>query len=158
LISQDGPGLNVVRGSVRRQTAAVESGVTYADLDAETRAAYLRPTKAEGWDLGLLQLFRAGFGRFQGDGKRLRALLPRLVTSGVKVLVFVGGEDTTTPPELAEGFVQVMVRSGFTRGKDLTYVAMPEASHLPMEQTEGDVRETFEKIVVEKVLEVKEIP
>ena len=45
LISQDGPGLNVVRGSVRRQMAAIEDGRTYTDLDPETKAAYMRPTK-----------------------------------------------------------------------------------------------------------------
>jgi hypothetical protein len=37
-----------------------EEGRMYADLAPEVRAAYLRPTKAEGWDQGLLQLFRSG--------------------------------------------------------------------------------------------------
>ena len=31
-------------------------------LYPEVREAYLRPTKAEGWDQGLLQLFRSGGG------------------------------------------------------------------------------------------------
>ena len=35
LISQDAPGLNVVRGSVYRQTAAIEEGRMYADLAPE---------------------------------------------------------------------------------------------------------------------------
>jgi pimeloyl-ACP methyl ester carboxylesterase len=48
LVSQNGPGLNVVRGSVRRQTAAVESGATYGDLDRETRDAYVRPHARRG--------------------------------------------------------------------------------------------------------------
>jgi hypothetical protein len=74
LVSQNGPGLNVVRGSVRRQTAAVESGATYGDLDRETRDAYVRPTLAEGWDVGLLQLFRAGLGQFR---RRRRAAAAR---------------------------------------------------------------------------------
>ena len=47
LVSQDGPGLNVVRGSVRRQMAAIEEGRAYADLPPETKAAYMRPTRTE---------------------------------------------------------------------------------------------------------------
>ena len=39
LISQDAPGLNVVRGSVYRQTAAIEEGRMYADLAPEARSS-----------------------------------------------------------------------------------------------------------------------
>jgi pimeloyl-ACP methyl ester carboxylesterase len=153
LIAQDGPGLNVVRGSVRRQTAAVEAGVTYADLDPETRAQYVKPTKTEGWDVGLLQLFRAGLGRFGSGGDRLRTELPKLADNKIKVLVLVGVLDETTPPALAEGFVEAMKQAGMLES-DLQYVLLPDANHLPMEQTTFGVRESFEKIVVNKVLEL----
>ena len=153
LVGQDGPGLNVVRGSVQRQTAAVESGVTYSDLDSETRSQYIKPTKTEGWDVGLLQLFRAGLGNFGGDGDRLRNEIPKLVENNVKALVLVGIKDETTPPSLAKGLFDCLSKSGMSE-HDLEYVEMPIANHLPMEQTEGDVRETFEQIVVKKLLEL----
>lgn len=171
LVSQDGPGLNVVRGSVRRQTAAVESGVTYGDLDRETRDAYVRPTKAEGWDVGLLQLFRAGLGTFGGDGARLRREMRKLATREKKqtpsqkggstsssrreekpfrALVVVGARDETTPPRLAEGLRDALSDAG-VRPENLRFELLPTAAHLPMEQTEGGVRETFEALVVEHV-------
>ena len=155
LVSRDGPGLNVVRGSVRRQTAAVESGVTYGDLDRETRDAYVRPTKAEGWDVGLLQLFRAGLGNFGGDGARLRRELPKLAKESdayepFRALIAVGEKDETTPPRLAESLRDALARSG-VRPENLRFELMPSAAHLPMEQTEGGVSETFEALVVEQV-------
>jgi pimeloyl-ACP methyl ester carboxylesterase len=160
LVSQNGPGLNVVRGSVRRQTAAVESGATYGDLDRETRDAYVRPTLAEGWDVGLLQLFRAGLGSFGGDGARLRREMPRLCDSKddfkkpFKALVVVGAKDETTPPRLAESLRDALARSG-VRPENLRFELLPSAAHLPMEQTEGGVRETFEALVVEQVKALK---
>ena len=160
LVSQNGPGLNVVRGSVRRQTAAVESGATYGDLDRETRDAYVRPTLAEGWDVGLLQLFRAGLGSFGGDGARLRREMPRLCDSKddfkkpFKALVVVGAKDETTPPRLAESLRVALARSG-VRPENLRFELLPSAAHLPMEQTEGGVRETFEALVVEQVKALK---
>ena len=160
LVSQNGPGLNVVRGSVRRQTAAVESGATYGDLDRETRDAYVRPTRAEGWDVGLLQLFRAGLGSFGGDGARLRREMPRLCDSKddfkkpFKALVVVGAKDETTPPRLAESLRVALARSG-VRPENLRFELLPSAAHLPMEQTEGGVRETFEALVVEQVKALK---
>ena len=160
LVSQNGPGLNVVRGSVRRQTAAVESGATYGDLDRETRDAYVRPTLAEGWDVGLLQLFRAGLGSFGGDGARLRREMPRLCDSKddfkkpFKALVVVGAKDETTPPRLAESLRVALARSGVRR-ENLRFELLPSAAHLPMEQTEGGVRETFEALVVEQVKALK---
>ena len=160
LVSQNGPGLNVVRGSVRRQTAAVESGATYGDLDRETRDAYVRPTLAEGWDVGLLQLFRAGLGGFGGDGARLRREMPRLCDSKddfkkpFKALVVVGAKDETTPPRLAESLRDALARSG-VRPENLRFELLPSAAHLPMEQTEGGVRETFEALVVEQVKALK---
>ena len=160
LFSQDGPGLNVVRGSVRRQTAAVESGVTYGDLDRETRDAYVRPSKAEGWDIGLLQLFRASLGNFGGDGARLRREMPKLTNrSGerqpFKALVVVGAKDETTPPRLAESLRDALARSG-VRPENLRFELLPNAAHLPMEQIEGGVRETFEALVVEQVKALEE--
>ena len=163
LVSQNGPGLNVVRGSVRRQTAAVESGATYGDLDRETRDAYVRPTRAEGWDVGLLQLFRAGLGGFGGDGARLRREMPRLCVKDdfgddfkkpFKALVVVGAKDETTPPRLAESLRDALARSG-VRPENLRFELLPSAAHLPMEQTEGGVRETFEALVVEHVKTLK---
>jgi len=160
LVSQNGPGLNVVRGSVRRQTAAVESGATYGDLDRETRDAYVRPTLAEGWDVGLLQLFRAGLGSFGGDGARLRREMPRLCDlkddfkKPFKALVVVGAKDETTPPRLAESLRDALARSG-VRPENLRFELLPSAAHLPMEQTEGGVRETFEALVVEQVKALK---
>ena len=160
LVSQNGPGLNVVRGSVRRQTTAVESGATYGDLDRETRDAYVRPTLAEGWDVGLLQLFRAGLGGFGGDGARLRREMPRLCDSKddfkkpFKALVVVGAKDETTPPRLAESLRDALARSG-VRPENLRFELLPSAAHLPMEQTEGGVRETFEALVVEQVKALK---
>ena len=160
LVSQNGPGLNVVRGSVRRQTTAVESGATYGDLDRETRDAYVRPTLAEGWDVGLLQLFRAGLGSFGGDGARLRREMPRLCDSKddfkkpFKALVVVGAKDETTPPRLAESLRDALARSG-VRPENLRFELLPSAAHLPMEQTEGGVRETFEALVVEQVKALK---
>ena len=163
LVSQNGPGLNVVRGSVRRQTAAVESGATYGDLDRETRDAYVRPTLAEGWDVGLLQLFRAGLGGFGGDGARLRREMPRLCDlkdddlkdkKPFKALVVVGAKDETTPPRLAESLRDALARSG-VRPENLRFELLPSAAHLPMEQTEGGVRETFEALVVEQVKALK---
>ena len=160
LVSQNGPGLNVVRGSVRRQTTAVESGATYGDLDRETRDAYVRPTRAEGWDVGLLQLFRAGLGSFGGDGARLRREMPRLCDSKddfkkpFKALVVVGAKDETTPPRLAESLRVALARSG-VRPENLRFELLPSAAHLPMEQTEGGVRETFEALVVEQVKALK---
>jgi pimeloyl-ACP methyl ester carboxylesterase len=173
LVSQDGPGLNVVRGSVRRQTAAVESGVTYGDLDRETRDAYVRPTKAEGWDVGLLQLFRAGLGTFGGDGARLRREMRKLATTSreqnetpkpgssgsssrgratkpFRALVVVGARDETTPPRLAESLRDALSGAG-VQPENLRFELLPTAAHLPMEQTEGGVRETFEALVVEHV-------
>lgn len=163
LVSQNGPGLNVVRGSVRRQTTAVESGATYGDLDRETRDAYVRPTRAEGWDVGLLQLFRAGLGGFGGDGARLRREMPRLCAKDdfgddfkkpFKALVVVGAKDETTPPRLAESLRDALARSG-VRPENLRFELLPSAAHLPMEQTEGGVRETFEALVVEQVKALK---
>ena len=163
LVSQNGPGLNVVRGSVRRQTTGVESGATYGDLDRETRDAYVRPTRAEGWDVGLLQLFRAGLGGFGGDGARLRREMPRLCAKDdfgddfkkpFKALVVVGAKDETTPPRLAESLRDALARSG-VRPENLRFELLPSAAHLPMEQTEGGVRETFEALVVEQVKALK---
>ena len=146
LVSQDGPGLNVVRGSVRRQMAAIEEGRTYADLPPETKAAYMRPTKAENWDVGLLQLFRGG--SFGGDGERLRAEMPKLAANGVKVAIVVGEKDRTTPPPLSEALRDACVDAGVG---DVRYELMPMASHLPMEEEAGGVREKFEAIVVDVV-------
>ena len=146
LVSQDGPGLNVVRGSVRRQMAAIEEGRTYADLPPETKAAYVRPTKAENWDVGLLQLFRGG--SFGGDGERLRAEMPKLAANGVEVAIVVGEKDRTTPPPLSEALRDACVAAGV---EDVRYELMPMASHLPMEEEAGGVRERFEAIVVDVV-------
>ena len=149
LISQDGPGLNVVRGSVRRQMAAIEDGRTYTDLDPETKAAYMRPTKAENWDVGLLQLFRGG--SFGGDGERLRREMPKLATNGVKVAIVIGSKDRTTPPPLSEALRDALVEAGV---KDVRYESLPDAAHLPMEEEAGGVRERFESIVVDVVSEL----
>ena len=147
LLSRDAPGLNVVRGSVNRQMAAIEEGRAYADLSPEARAAYQRPTKAEGWDQGLLQLFRAG--GFGGDGERLRREMPRLVEAGTRASIVIGANDRTTPPSLAEGLRDAMRDAGM----DPEYELMPAAAHLPMEEESGGVRETFENIVVDIVRE-----
>ena len=147
LLSRDAPGLNVVRGSVNRQMAAIEEGRAYADLSPEARAAYQRPTKAEGWDQGLLQLFRAG--SFGGDGERLRREMPRLVEAGTRASIVIGANDRTTPPSLAEGLRDAMRDAGM----EPEYELMPAAAHLPMEEESGGVRETFENIVVDIVRE-----
>ena len=147
LLSRDAPGLNVVRGSVNRQMAAIEEGRAYADLSPEARAAYQRPTKAEGWDQGLLQLFRAG--SFGGDGERLRREMPRLVEAGTRASIVIGANDRTTPPSLAEGLRDAMRDAGM----DPEYELMPAAAHLPMEEESEGVRETFENIVVDVVRE-----
>lgn len=159
LISQDAPGLNVVRGSVNRQIAAIEEGRMYADLAPEVREAYMRPTKAEGWDQGLLQLFRSG--SFGGDGERLRAAMHRLVgaggegedggsgTGGTKVAIIIGLRDKTTPPALAQGLRDALLEAGV----EVQYEAMPAAAHLPMEEVAGGVREAFEALVVDVVAE-----
>ena len=147
LLSRDAPGLNVVRGSVNRQMAAIEEGRAYADLSPEARAAYQRPTKAEGWDQGLLQLFRAG--SFGGDGERLRREMPRLVEAGTRASIVIGANDRTTPPSLAEGLRDAMRDAGM----EPEYALMPAAAHLPMEEESGGVRETFENIVVDIVRE-----
>ena len=146
LVSRDGPGLNVVRGSVRRQMAAIEEGRAYADLPPETKAAYTRPTRTENWDVGLLQLFRAG--SFGGDGERLRGEMPKLAANGVKVAIVVGEKDRTTPPPLSEALRDALVDAGVG---DVRYELMPMASHLPMEEEAGGVRERFEAIVVDVV-------
>ena len=147
LVSRDAPGLNVVRGSVNRQMAAIDEGRAYADLSPEARAAYQRPTKAEGWDQGLLQLFRAG--GFGGDGERLRREMPRLVEAGTRASIVIGANDRTTPPSLAEGVRDAMRDAGL----EPEYALVPAAGHLPMEEESGGVRETFEKIVVGVVRE-----
>ena len=146
LVSRDGPGLNVVRGSVRRQMAAIEEGRAYADLPPETKAAYTRPTRTENWDVGLLQLFRGG--SFGGDGERLRGEMPKLAANGVKVAIVVGEKDRTTPPPLSEALRDALVDAGVG---DVRYELMPMASHLPMEEEAGGVRERFEAIVVDVV-------
>ena len=146
LVSQDGPGLNVVRGNVRRQMAAIEEGRTYADLPLETKAAYMRPTRAENWDVGLLQLFRGG--SFGGDGERLRSEMPKLAANDVEVAIVVGEKDRTTPPPLSEALRDALIAAGV---RDVRYELLPEASHLPMEEEAGGVRERFEAIVVDVV-------
>ena len=146
LVSRDGPGLNVVRGSVRRQMAAIEEGRAYADLPPETKAAYTRPTRTENWDVGLLQLFRGG--SFGGNGERLRGEMPKLAANGVKVAIVVGEKDRTTPPPLSEALRDALVDAGVG---DVRYELMPMASHLPMEEEAGGVRERFEAIVVDVV-------
>lgn len=146
LVSQDGPGLNVVRGSVRRQMAAIEEGRTYADLPPETKAAYMRPTRAENWDVGLLQLFRGG--SFGGDGERLRSEMPKLAANDVEVAIVVGEKDRTTPPPLSEALRDALIAAGV---RDVRYELLPEASHLPMEEEAGGVRERFEAVVVDVV-------
>ncbi len=148
LISQDGPGLNLVRGSVRRQLAAIEEGRTYANLSEDVRRAYARPTKAEGWDEGLLQSFRAG--SFADASERLRREVPNaLAPAKTKVVVVVGKNDRTTPPALSEALRDVLIECGV---EDVRYELMPTASHLPMEEEAGGVRETFEALVVDVVL------
>lgn len=147
LVSRDAPGLNVVRGSVNRQMAAIDEGRAYADLSPEARAAYQRPTKAEGWDQGLLQLFRAG--GFGGDGERLRREMPRLVEAGTRASIVIGANDRTTPPSLAEGLRDAMRDAGL----EPEYALVPAAGHLPMEEESEGVRKTFENIVVSVVRE-----
>jgi hypothetical protein len=145
LISRDSTGLNVVRGSVRRQTAAVEEGRAYPDLPADVRAAYVRPTKTVGWDEGLLQLFRGG--SFGGDGaEKARRRLPRLADAGARAVVVVGTEDRTTPPALAEGLRDALVRAGV---RDVRFERLRGGGHLPMEQEAGGVRDAFERVVAE---------
>ena len=156
LISQDAPGLNVVRGVVNRQRTAIEEGRMYADLAPDVKEAYLRPTKAEGWDQGLLQLFRGGgFGGGDG-GERLRAAMPALTTtqaggtaSSTAATIIIGSKDKTTPPALAAGLRDAMRDAGV----DVRYEQMPAAAHLPMEEEAGGVREDFEAIVVDVVSE-----
>ena len=49
--------------------------------------------------------------------------------------------------------MEAMKQAGMLES-DLQYVLLPDANHLPMEQTTFGVRESFEKIVVNKVLEL----
>ena len=109
----------------------------------------MRPTKAENWDVGLLQLFRGG--SFGGDGERLRREMPKLATNGVKVAIVIGSKDRTTPPPLSEALRDALVEAGV---KDVRYESMPDAAHLPMEEEAGGVRERFESIVVDVVSEL----
>lgn len=104
-----------------------------------------RPTKAEGWDQGLLQLFRGG--GFGGDGDRLRAAMPSLAAAGTTAAVVVGSRDKTTPPSLAERLRDALRDAGV----EVRYELMPAASHLPMEEEAGGVRVDFEAIVVDVV-------
>ena len=62
----------------------------------------------------------------------------------------MGEKDETTPPRLAESLRDALARSG-VRPENLRFELMPSAAHLPMEQTEGGVSETFEALVVEQV-------
>ena len=67
-----------------------------------------------------------------------------------RALIAVGEKDETTPPRLAESLRDALARSG-VRPENLRFELMPSAAHLPMEQTEGGVSETFEALVVEQV-------
>ena len=71
-----------------------------------------------------------------------------------KALVVVGAKDETTPPRLAESLRDALSGAG-VQPENLRFELLPTAAHLPMEQTEGGVRETFEALVVEQVKALK---
>ena len=115
---------------MRRQTAAVEEGRAYPDLPADVRAAYIRD---EDRRLGraLLQLFRGG--SFGPTAPKARGGFPASPTGRAAVVV-VGTEDRTTPPALAEGLRDALVRAGV---RDVRFERLRGGGHLPMEQGRG---------------------
>ena len=134
LISQDGPGLNLVRGSVRRQLAAIEEGRTYANLSEDVRRAYARPTKAEGWGRGVAavvsrRVVRGRVGAVAPRGPQTRSRRPRRKSSS-----WSGRMIGRRPPALSEALRDVLIECGV---EDVRYELMPTASHLPMEEEAG---------------------
>ena len=140
LVSQDGPGLNVVRGSVRRQMAAIEEGRTYANLPPQTKAAYATD---------------------EGELDGLASAVPRRVLRRRRRSPARG--DAQARGERRQGgdrrgrkgpnHAAAAVRGAEERadaGRDVRYELMPMASHPPMEEALG-VRERFEAIVVDVV-------